>query len=264
MQKLKEITKKHSIVFVGPVRNCGNFLDKIFNNIERIGSLFKSYSCVFVESDSVDNSLELLNDYAKNNPNIHVISLGVLEGKIPSRTARIATARNVGIDFCEKNGILDTHEFYVQMCVDDVNAQEIDLEGILSCFKYDLDDWDGMTANQNRYYDLWTLRCKGWLDYDCYYELGHRPSYMSYDDAVNIFIGSRFIRIPKNHGLIEVEAAHGGLSIYKSSIAKGCRYKGFSEQNGFEESDIMEFCRDVKRKGGKIFINSEMINIKDN
>jgi hypothetical protein len=87
---------------------------------------------------------------------------------------------------------------------------------------------------------------------------------MSLEDAKAIFVGSRFIKIPRDYGLIEVDAAHGGLSIYKSSIAKGCRYKGYNEQNNFEESDIIQFCKDVKAKGGKIFINSEMINIKDN
>lgn len=264
MEELKNIAKQYSVVFVGPVRNCASFLDKIFNNIERIGSLFKSYSCVFVESDSTDNSLQILKDYAQKNSNVYVLPLGNLLPRIPLRTIRIATARNAGLEFCENQGFLNTHDFYIQMCVDDVNAQEIDLEGILACFKYDLTTWDGMTANQNRYYDLWTLRCKKWLEYDCYFELNHRPTYMSYDDAVNIFIGSRFIYIPKNYGLIEVDSAHGGLSIYKSSIAKGCRYSGFNQETNCEESDILQFCRDIKTKGGKIFINSELINIKDN
>lgn len=264
MKDLREIAKQYSVVFVGPVRNCGPFLDDVLSNIERIGSLFKSYSSVFVESDSTDNSLELLQDYARTHPNAHIITLGSIADKIPSRTCRIAAARNMAIKFCEDNGLMDTTDFYIQMCVDDVNAEEIDLEGILSCFKYDLEEWDVMTANQNTYYDLWTLRKEGWLNYDCWYEVQHRPPYMSLEDAKNIFVGSRFIKIPKNYGLIEVDAAHGGLSIYKSKIAKGCRYKGYNEETNFEESDIMEFCRNVKDKGGKIFINSELINVSNN
>lgn len=264
MKDLTEITKQYSALFVGPVRNCAPFLHDVMKNIDRMGSLFKSYSCVFVESDSNDSSLEILKGYAESNPNIHVITLGQLEPQIFSRTIRIATARNAAINFCEANGLMDSHDFYFQMCVDDVSAQEIDLEGILSCFKHDLDSWDVMTANQNTYYDLWTLRKEGWLDYDCWYEVQRRPPYMSLEDAKAIFVGSRFIKIPKNYGLIEVDSAHGGLSIYKTSIAKGCRYKGFNEETNFEESDIVEFCRNVKAKGGKIYINSELINIKDN
>jgi glycosyltransferase involved in cell wall biosynthesis len=256
--------KEYSVVFVGPVRNCGRYLRDVFKNIERIGSLFKSYSCVFVESDSTDNSLEILEEYSKVNPNVFVASLGDLEPRIQSRTLRIATARNCAIQICEEKGLLDTHDFYVQLCVDDVMAQEMDLEGIKSCFKYDISEWDCMTANQNTYYDLWTLRKKGWLDYDCWYEVHARPDYMSFEDAKNIFVQSRFIKIPKNYGLIEVDSAHGGFSIYKSSIVKGCRYRGYNEKNNFEESDIISFCEGVKAKGGKIFINSELINIKDN
>lgn len=265
MKNLREIAKQHSAVFVGPVRNCAPFLDEVFKNIERIGSLFKSYSVVFVESDSEDNSLEILQEYKKDKDNIHVVTLGDIRQEVISRTIRIGVNRNVGLKFCEDNGLLDTHDFYFQLCVDDVFGKEINLDGILSCFKYELDTWDVMTANQNTYYDLWTLRCKGWLDYDCWYELDrNRPPYMSRDEAYNILIGSRHIKIPRKYGLIEVDAAHGGLSIYKSSIIKGCRYRGYNESNMFEESDIISVCEQVKEKGGKIFINSEMINIEDN
>lgn len=265
MKNLREITKQYSVVFAGPVRNCGDFLEDVIKNIDSIGSLFKEYHCVFVESDSVDNSFELLSKYANERDNFHLITLGKIEPQIPSRTMRIAAARNVAIEYSENKGLLDNTDFYIQMCVDDVNAQEIDLEGVLSCFKYELESWDGMTANQNTYYDLWTLRKEGWLNYDCWYELTrNRPEYISWDEYYQIVIGSRFVKIPKNYGLIEVEAAHGGLSIYKSSMAKGCRYKGFNEENMFEESDIMEFCRGIKRKGGKIFINSELINVNNN
>ena len=262
MSDLREKAKQYSAVFVGPVRNCGPFLEKVINNIERIGSLFKDYSCVFVESDSTDNSLSILEGFASRNKNVYVLTLGNIEPKIPSRTVRIATARNIGIQFCEEHGLLDKHDFYFQLCVDDVNEKEIDLDGILSCFKYDLDTWDGMTANQiHGYYDLWTIRKEGWMTHDCWYEIyRNKPAYMSFDDWKRIMLDSREIKIPKNYGLIEVDAAHGGLSIYKSSSAKGCRYKGYNEQNNFEESDIMQFCRDVKAKGGKIYINSELLN----
>jgi hypothetical protein len=64
--------------------------------------------------------------------------------------------------------------------------------------------------------------------------------------------------------LIEVDSAHGGISMFKSAMARGCRYKGYNEQLNFEESDLLEFNRNIKAKGGKIFINSEMINIKNN
>jgi glycosyltransferase involved in cell wall biosynthesis len=263
--ELLNISKKYSAVFVGPVRNCGPFLKDVLENIERMGSLFKSYTCVFVESDSTDNSLELLKEYAEGKNNVNVISLGNIAPQIPSRTQRIAAARNVGIEFCEKNGLLDNHDFYIQMCVDNVNADKIDLDGVLSCFKYDINQWDCMTANQkSNYYDIWTLRCKDWIDYDCWWEVDfNRPWYMSREQSVNLHVSSRAIYLPKELGLIEVDSAHGGLSIYKSYIARGCRYFGVHPSRKAEESDIMSFCRGVRVKGGRIFINSEMINLQN-
>ena len=262
MKNLEEIAKQHSAVFVGPVRNCGPFLDKVLSNVEKIGSLFKSYTCVFVESDSSDNSLQILGEYASERNNVFVASLGKLEQKIPSRTQRIAVNRNAGIRFCEEHGLLDSHDFYIQMCVDDVNCQPIDTKGVLSCFKYDLDSWDCMTANQAQYYyDIWTLRCKNWIDFDCWEMVNTRPNYMSREKAIDAYVISRQLNLDPAYGLIEVDAAHGGLSIYKSSIVKGCRYNGVHPNGYMEESDIMSFCRGVKNNGGKIFINPEMINM---
>lgn len=261
-EKLKEIAKQHSAVFVGPVRNCAPFLKEVLHNIERIGSLFKSYSCVFVESDSTDNSFDLLKEYALSHENVYVMSLGNLEEQVKSRTCRIGIARNQAIKFCEDNKLLDSHDFYIQMCVDDVNAQEIDLDGILSCFKYDMNVWDAMTANQeNYYYDIWTIRHPDWVPFDCWHEVNNRPRFMTRDQAVQIFVISRQLKLDKSLGIIEVDAAHGGLSIYKSSIVKGCRYGGIHPNKREEESDIMQFCRDVRAKNGKIFINTEMINM---
>ena len=87
---------------------------------------------------------------------------------------------------------------------------------------------------------------------------------MSLEDAKKIYVDCRFIKIPKNYGLIEVESAHGGFSLYQTKYVVGIRYDGFNIENNFEESDIMSFCRQVRKKGGKIFINSEMINMHNN
>lgn len=265
MTNNREIVKQYSAVFVAPVRNCAPYLDNVFKNIEKIGSLFKQYTCVFAESDSSDNTIELLREYSLKNRNVTVLELGQLEHKIQSRTIRIATARNACLKYCEDNNLLDSHEYYIQLCVDDVNSEAMFENDFLSCFNYDTNLWAGMCANQNTYYDLWTLRCEGWLNYDCWYELRrNKPPYMSDEDAYKILIGSRHIKIPKNFGLIEVESAHGGFSIFRSKFVKGCFYKGYNPETNFEESDLVSFCQGIRANGGRIFINSQLINIHDN
>jgi hypothetical protein len=39
--------------------------------------------------------------------------------------------------------------------MDNANSDPINEEDFLSCFKYDVDSWGMMTANQTNYYDIW-------------------------------------------------------------------------------------------------------------
>ena len=47
----------------GPVRNCGPFLDKVLQNIEKIGELFEDYEILIYYDKSNDNSLTKLKEY---------------------------------------------------------------------------------------------------------------------------------------------------------------------------------------------------------
>jgi hypothetical protein len=42
----------------GPVRNCGPFLNKVFENIERLGALFDTYEILIYYDKSTDNTLD--------------------------------------------------------------------------------------------------------------------------------------------------------------------------------------------------------------
>ena len=55
----------------GPIKNCGPYLKKVFENIEKIGSLFDSYQIVVFYDKSNDNTLEILNEYKLKNPNFY-------------------------------------------------------------------------------------------------------------------------------------------------------------------------------------------------
>ena len=47
----------------GTVRNCGPYLDKIFNNMELVGSLFKDYRIILYYDKSNDNTLQKIKEY---------------------------------------------------------------------------------------------------------------------------------------------------------------------------------------------------------
>ena len=56
----------------GPVRNCGPYLTRVFENIEKLGSLFEDYKIVMYYDKSTDNTLSLLKEYQKKNPRFNL------------------------------------------------------------------------------------------------------------------------------------------------------------------------------------------------
>jgi hypothetical protein len=51
----------------GPVKNCGPFLDKIFENMEKIGSVFEDYEILIYYDNSEDDTLDKLQKYRTKN-----------------------------------------------------------------------------------------------------------------------------------------------------------------------------------------------------
>jgi hypothetical protein len=51
----------------GPVKNCAQYLEKIFENIEKIGSLFDEYAIIIYYDISKDNTLQILKNYQSKN-----------------------------------------------------------------------------------------------------------------------------------------------------------------------------------------------------
>ena len=248
----------NKLIIAAAIRSNGNYLPEIFNNINLISSLFSDVKCIFVESDSSDNSLELLNRFKGNSENVEIISLGNLEPTMPLRTQRIATARNVYLERTES--LKDVYDTLLVLDTDEVNAEQIDTESILSNFKYS--DWDMICANQGHlYYDLWALRHPDWMPFDCWERIQNRPSFMSPQAAKEIFLGSRFIHIDQNHPPIKVESAFGGSAFIRINSIKGVRHHGI--QNGMQICEWVPFCKGLNEGNGNIFINPRFINQKN-
>lgn len=54
--------------FCGPVKNCGPYLLKIFENIENFSPVFEDYSIIIYYDNSNDNTLYILKQYQIKNP----------------------------------------------------------------------------------------------------------------------------------------------------------------------------------------------------
>ena len=142
----------------GCVRNCGNQLDFVFDNIYKIQKLFKECHVVIAYDNSHDNSLDVLNEI-KQNISCEMTIL-VNENEMASKkTENIANARNSILDFIRKEE--NPYEFFIMIDMDDICSCDMDID-VLSRYLTD-DRWDSLSFNRKDYYDIWALSIEPYL-----------------------------------------------------------------------------------------------------
>jgi hypothetical protein len=220
---------------------------------------FRSVKWFLVESDSEDNTLNVLKSISDLNSNFSWCTLGEIEKQRLARAERLCIARNRYVVELQK----DDYKSANVIVVADFNrlSNLINEEAILSCWK--LHNWSACTANQSgRYYDIWALRHPLWSPNDCWKQYEFLRQYSKFPE-LTLFsaVNSRMIKIPSDSDWIEVESAFGGLAVYDASVFKYARYSG-NNSKGEETCEHVEFNQLINKEGGKIFINPQMINTK--
>jgi hypothetical protein len=199
----------------GPVKNCGPFLDKVLENIEKIGALFEEYKIVIFYDKSSDNTLLKLKEYQINNPrlNLYVNSIPVSK----YRTIRIANARNFCLDFVKKN--YPDYPFFIMMDFDDVNCKNVNPE-ILQNY-LNRTDWDALSFNSSpKYYDIWGLSI-----YPYCFSYNHFENNVEQYNKIQDYIMNLLKNIPKGE-LIQCISSFNGFSIYRQNKFSNCYYNG--------------------------------------
>ena len=199
----------------GPVKNCGPFLDKVLNNIEKIGALFEEYKLVIFYDKSNDNTLLKLKEYQSKNPNflLYVNTTQISQ----FRTIRLAYARNFCVNYIKKN--LPNYEFFIMMDFDDVNCKNCKPE-ILQ--KYlNRDDWDGLSFNTSpKYYDIWGLSI-----YPYCFSYNHFKDNVPNYSKIQDYVASLLSKVP-NDGLLPCISSFNGFSIYRTKKFMDTYYDG--------------------------------------
>jgi hypothetical protein len=199
----------------GPVKNCGPFLDKVLNNIEKIGSLFEEYKLVIFYDKSNDNTLLKLKDYQTKNPNflLYVNTTQISQ----FRTIRLAYARNFCVNYIKEN--LPNYEFFIMMDFDDVNCKNCAPE-ILQ--KYlSRNDWDALSFNTSpKYYDIWGLSIFPYC-----FSYNHFENNVEQYEKIQNYIMERLKNIQPG-GLISCISSFNGFSIYRTNKFLNCYYNG--------------------------------------
>lgn len=214
------------------VRNSEKYLDKIFLNMEKIGSLFEEYKIIMVYDKSKDNTIEKLKNYKEKNENFNYIEN--VNNLSRQRTWNIANARNICLSIVREK--YSDYDYFIMMDTDDVCSEDIKL-GVLEYYIKDeeiKDKWDGLTFNKKGYYDLWALSFYPYI-HSVFHFL---PKGVSMDKYLNMRTGNYYSigllsrgleeLLKKNEGnkLIKVLSAFNGFGIYKMGKYINCEYDG--------------------------------------
>ena len=261
------------VLIVGTIRNPDY---RFKSNLKRvIQAIPKDYevSTFVVESDSDPAGLSLLHEIKIEETDFKFSSLGNLSRTFPDRIERIRKSRNMYVEYIQINFSKIGWKYIVVADLDGMNAK-ISLQGIESSLRA-LSKFDGVFANQKHgYYDLYALRCEGWVDADPVLELYRgldqlKPA--SYPRFVakavlriqefkmrTKVIYSRMLIIDKNQAPINVLSAFGGLGIYKTEIFLNCNYSRYDDR--VRQSEHVDLHLNAISFGYRFAINPEMIN----
>lgn len=196
----------------GTIKNVEYYLNKNFENMELIGSLFEDYIIILYYDYSSDNTLQKIKDYQIKNNKLQIIINN--ETPLEYRTHRIAKGRNSIIQMIKDK--YSEYEYFIMMDCDDRCAYNMRLP-LLKKYLTNDNNWDSLSFNHpSGYYDSWALSI--------------RPFVASCHHFKNADIGQRLItkiiqKIPKNK-LIQCLSAFNGFSIYKTCKFIDCVYDG--------------------------------------
>ena len=266
------MNKKPKVLIVGVVRNCQNTFEKEFNRLIRSCESVEVVGSYFVESDSNDCTVEILEKLKHKRDNFHFESLGSLSSSIPHRIHRIRYCRNAYVAFLRTNYSISELDFVIVADMDGINSA-LHKFSIDSCFKTDY--WDALFSNQLfGISDLLALRAPNWVEGDYLVELENSrlflramttpksyiskvTRYLQYDKTrINvIYDRMRFIGFSKE--LLSVDSAFGGIGIYRS----WCFFNSdYSEEGSPEVCEHVSFHNKLKLSGARLYINPRFIN----
>jgi hypothetical protein len=194
----------------GTVKNCSQYLEKVLQNIETIGNIFKNYKIIIAYDESSDDSLQILQNYQNIHTDNFILYIGT-EPLTPYRVQNIARARNKCLQIIKTN--FAHFEYFIMIDCDEVCSKPINSENLLY-YLINNDDWDALTFNKNPYYDLWAFS-KYPYSFGCF----HFKDWKAWGRYIEKIINET---PPKT--LIPCLSAFNGFGIYKTNKFINCYY----------------------------------------
>ena len=246
------------VLVTGLARDCGNHLSQEILRIEQhLLKIFTVVDFFIVESDSIDNTEEVLTQISTKKRSVKYLSLGKLANEIPGRIDRLRYCRNSYVNFVRQSIGNDEPDFV--MVVDfDIKNRAFNLSPLAKLMSENW--WDGLFANQKGpYYDIYALRKEGWVEDDCFKRYRELARQMPAKKAKKEAVWSQMRRIPRDKELIEVESAFGGLGVYRRRVFENFDYASLSDTST-GESEHISLHKKIVDSDGRLFIVPAMTN----
>lgn len=249
---------KQNILVCGTVRNVGATFEASLNNLSRQLSTDFRTQFFFVESDSSDNTVDVLDKVRKINADFSYITLGNLAEEIPEREERIAFCRNKYLDYIRTEIPEEGRPTFIAIIdidfVDRLKTTE-PLGEILARTKYDV-----LFANTlGNYYDIHALRAPKWSNTDPV-QLESKLLKMGLSPRKAIW-AARFKKMRKIHSCqepIPVRSAFGGLAIYRLQALQHCNYRARNDR-GLIICEHVEFHKCISKNGFRMAIEPRIL-----
>ena len=224
--------------FCGPVKNCGPYLLKVLENIEKLASLFDDYSIIIYYDKSNDDTLDILNQYHIKNPKLlFYVNNSQLS---PFRTHNIANARNFCLKYIRSN--IQKFPFFIMMDFDDVNCKEVNIEPLRK-YLYS-NSWDGLSFNTApSYYDIWGLSI-----YPYCFSYNHFNDNYNYHRIIKDYVMSKLNSL-KPGQLLACISSFNGFSIYRTNKFLDTYYDGRVRSDLFSKKLIDTHAKAQKTRG---------------
>jgi hypothetical protein len=249
-----------SAFIAGAARNCATGLPSTLARLERLQASFNPVKFVIVTNDSTDGTDAILRDWARAQPDAHIVSLDGLANIVRSRTARLAIARSAYLSVFEEDLRKGRkHDLLVVADLDGLNAGLVEEPEFSTAIESAPANWAGIFANSRGiYYDIWALRHPTWSPDDCWQQVrkskrrlfGRKAAKAA---AIKEYIHKRQIVVDPSLPPIPVESAFGGFGIYRAEAVRGATYVGLDPSGG-ELCEHVAFNEAIRGAGGSLYI----------
>jgi hypothetical protein len=269
---------KQNVLLVGTVSNVSQSFLSDFRTVYGALSLLFNVEIFLVESDSSDNTVEILRQSSVQFDGFNFESLGDLRLLIPERIERIRYCRNLYVNYIRRHKGFKDWRYIVVADLDGMNSR-LNTQAIDSCFVSS--DWDVCLSNQSGgYYDVLALRHPTWQPNNFLLELTRQremnvgfPTWLKYfpirvqkfledDFRKQTLVYSKMKKISKKSPWIEVESGFGGFAIYKTHLFHVTDYSRKYEDS--IDCEHVDFHLKARELGARIFINPRLVNSRWN